>query len=145
MRAFYASWFLLAWAVAAQGQGTVLFRNFDAATGFSAPAFHDDCVTRLSGTSAIAELLAAPDLVGPWRSIAQTPFLSGAQAGYFDGGLVTISNLPSGSPLFLTVEVWNSVFGSYAAAQSANAADAYTRAITFQVRLGGQTSPAILT
>jgi hypothetical protein len=145
MRAFYASSFLLAWGVAAHGQGTVLFRNFDAATGFSAPAFHDDCVTRLSGTCYLAELWVAPDVQHPNpQTIAQTTFLTGGQAGYFDGGLVTLPNLPSGSQPLLVVVVYSSMFGSYPAAQASGAPDAYASA-TFQVTLGDQASPAILT
>lgn len=144
MRAFCASSFLLVWAITTQGQGTVLFRNFDAATGFSAPVFHYDAVTRLSGTDYVVELLAGPSLLN-LSIIATTNLLSGAQAGYFDGGVKSIPEVPSGSNAFIQIRVWTASSGSFAAAQAAGVVDAWAESQVFQVTLGGQASPAILT
>jgi hypothetical protein len=91
--------------VTALVQGTVKFANFDAATGLDAPVFSTDGVTPLSGA------FAASLLSGPTESnlsfVAMTNFLSGGQAGYFDGGTQSITNVQGGSNAIVLIEVWN--------------------------------------
>lgn len=139
--------FVLLSSLAAQAQGTVQFRNFDAATGLNAPVFlitsFGEPVIRVSGTSYMAELLAGP-AAGNLKIVAQTPFLSGPQAGYFDGGMQSIPGVPSGSNAFIQVRVWTTASGSFAAAQAANLGNTWGYSVTFSVTTGTSNAPATL-
>src|SRR5689334_7523810 len=95
MRINFAGLILLT-SLTAHGQGTVWFANFDAGTGLNAPVFMDDGVTPLSGSSYTVALLAGPNDTS-LQLIAKTNFLSGAQAGYFNGGAQSIPTVEGGS------------------------------------------------
>jgi hypothetical protein len=135
----------------AYSQGTVLFANFDAGTGLNAPVFMNDGITPLSGSAYTAALLAGPtdtNLI----LIGTTPFLSGAQAGYFNGGAQSISNVVGGGAAFILIEVWNSsVASSFAAAKASNVPNAWgwssppTPIITGNPAGTPATPPAVLT
>jgi hypothetical protein len=134
--------------LAAQAQGTVEFKNFDAATGWNAPVliYYWDPSFRLipvSGTTYVVELLGGPSVVS-LKSIAQTNFLSGAQAGYFDGGAQVIPEVPSGSNAFLQIRVWAAAAGSFDAAQAANITETWAQSSLFTVATGTSNAPAKL-
>src|SRR5690349_4739097 len=86
--------------LAAQGQGMVQFRNFDAETGMNAPVFQilyaQETSLRGLGTNYVAELLAGSS-PNNLHTIAVTPFLSSSQAGYFDGGAQSIPGVSNGN------------------------------------------------
>ena len=106
--------------------------------------FRHDGVTPLSGTSYTAELLAGPTPFSV-KIVATTNFLSGAQAGYFDGGVQSIPDVAAGSNALFEIRLRTTSSGSFAAAQAANFLDSWAQSQMFQVKLGGQGSPAILT
>ena len=106
-------------------QGTVRFANFDAATGLNAPVFINDGTTPLSGSNYTAALLAGPTETN-LQLVATTPFLSGSQAGYFNGGVQSITNVTGGGVASILIEVWNSaVFSSFAYAKASNTPNAW--------------------
>ena len=108
-------------SLTAYGQGTVLFANFDAGTGLNAPVFMDDGITPLSGSIYAVALLAGPT-DNSLQRIAVTNFLSGAQSGYFNGGVQSITNVVGGGIARIHVIVWNSdLYPSFAAAQASAA------------------------
>ncbi len=136
---------LLVSAMASQAQGTVRFANFG--PGLDAPIFTYDGGTLISGPSYMAELF-----VGTWPGtpIATTPFLSGAQAGYFDGGVLSISNVVGGGAVAIYIRIWNSGFGSFGAAQASGAPNTWCQSDLFGVVAGNPegfnaSPPAVLT
>lgn len=134
--------------MAVQAQGTVEFKNFDAATGWNAPVLiYDwrDLPVRLipaSGTSYVVELVGGGQ--SELKIIAQTNFLSGAQAGYFDGGVQTIPEVPSGSNAVLQIRMWTTTSGSFAAAQAAGLPATWGQSSLFTVATGTSNAPAKL-
>src|SRR5438045_9762204 len=90
-------------SLAAFAQGTVNFANLDSDSGLDAPMYLGDGTTKISGSGYMAELLAgpAPDNLS---AVATTGFLTGVGAGYFQGGVVTISSLPPGAAAGLVVQ-----------------------------------------
>jgi len=133
--------------LAAQGQGMVQFRNFDAGTGMNAPVFQVrgllEPSLRLSGTNWVAELLAGPS-PSNLQTIAVTPFLSGSQAGFFDGGAQPIPGEPNGSNVFFQLRVWVAAAGSFANAQAANITGTWGQLEPLSVTLGTSNAPAVL-
>jgi hypothetical protein len=133
--------------LAAQAQGTVQFRNFEAATGLNAPVFRNlsslQSSIPVSGTNFMAELLAGPSVTN-MQSIAVTPFLSGAQAGYFDGGVQSIPGVPSGSNAYVAVHVWAARTGSFATAQALDAGATWGLSSTFNITTATSNAPAAL-
>ncbi|HVV71097.1 MAG TPA: hypothetical protein VHI52_06305 [Verrucomicrobiae bacterium] len=106
---------VMLWSVAALAQGTVNFCNLNAGAGLNAPVYYaQDGVTKLS-TGWTAELLAGK-AANEMAICAQTGFLTGAGAGYFQGGAVSIFNVAPGEQAFVQVRVFETAYGSYAAA-----------------------------
>src|SRR5436190_11265984 len=124
-------------SLAAYGQGTVLFQNFGG--GLNAPNFLDDGTTKVSGPQYMAELFAGPTAAS-LSLIATTPFLSGAQAGYFLGGVQKIPTVRGGGTAFVMIGVWNfnagSTLGEAQASGLANAWGASNRGVPFAVTTG---------
>ena len=135
--------------LAAQAQGTVEFKNFDAATGRNAPvllyywSYSAGYLIPASGTSYVVELIEASP-ISNWKVIAQTNFLSGAQAGYFDGGVQAIPDVPSGSNAILQIRVWLRSCGSFTAAQAADLPWNWGQSSLFTVATGTSNAPAKL-
>jgi hypothetical protein len=125
-------------AATALAQGTVNFVNVQGT--LNVPVYQADGVTKLSGNQFMAELLASRTAFGNFFSIATSGFLTGAGAGYFNGGVRTITGIAGGESAWLWVRFWNTAYGStFAAAQSVGAsgvANAYGTASLFQVTLG---------
>jgi len=86
-------------------QGTLDFKNFGA-PGLNAPVFLPDGVTPLGAGFSVFLL------VGPASNslalIDSTYFLTGSQAGYFDGPVETAAGVPGGTPVFVMLEFWES-------------------------------------
>lgn len=133
--------------LAARAQGIVQFRNFDTATGLNAPVFRnissDQTSIPVSGTDYTAELMAGPSLTN-MQSIAVTPFLSGARAGYFDGGVQSIPGVSSGKSAVISVRVWATWAGSFANAQAAGIGSTWGSYPTFTTTSGTSNAPAAL-
>ncbi|MGH7971662.1 MAG: leucine-rich repeat domain-containing protein, partial [Limisphaerales bacterium] len=127
--------------MATHAQGTVTFANLG--DGLNQPIYLSDWTTKVSGPGYTAELLAGTSAAN-LQSVATTGFLPSA-LGYFDGGVVTIPDIPAGSPAFFEIRVWSMASGpSYAAAQVANIPNTYGASSLFVVTLGGGNSPATL-
>lgn len=108
-------------AVAAFGQGQVLFQNVNS-VGLQAYMYASDGTTKLAGTGFQAALINSDTSA----ILAQTGFLSGGGAGIFSGGTVTVPGVAGGSIAHLQVEVWNTAFGStYASASASGQANAF--------------------
>ena len=98
--------------IASLAQGTIRFANFDTETGLDAPLYLSDGMTPLSGPQFQAGLFAgstANNIVQITNITA--PFLSGSQAGYFDGGVQSIPGIPEGSVAWVQVVAWNTAAG----------------------------------
>lgn len=129
--------------LAAQAQGTVQFRNFDATTGLNAPVYYSWGDFKLSGDQYIVELVAWSSVSNIVNSVpisvGTTGFATGIDAGYFDGGTLTINGIPGGAMAFLQVRVWNTAYGAtYADAHDSyfNASDKWGQSPIFYVTLG---------
>jgi hypothetical protein len=89
------------------GQGTVIFSN--AALGVRIPIYGEDGITLLAGSNYFAQLYfgqrGTPDneLVPVGNP---TPFLTGAGAGYFQGGIIEIPGIPLDGIARFQVRVW---------------------------------------
>ena len=141
---------VLSSAMATQAQGTVEFKNFDAATGWNVPVlvYHwsDPPVrlTAVSGTSYTVELVGGAPSGLNWKIIAQTNCLSGAQAGYFDGGVQAVPEVPSGSNAVLQIRVWATGAGSFVNAELSGIPETYGSSSLFTVATGTSNAPAKL-
>jgi len=121
-----------------RGQGTVNFAN--AGATFSAPFFDYDGTTRLAGSRYMAELLAGTSTGSMAPAGSPTPLLSGAGAGFFNGGVVSIPNVALGSIGFFQVRYWDTTVGAtYSAAQAAGLG--YGLSNLFSVPTGGVGTP----
>jgi hypothetical protein len=104
-------------------QGWVRFSNKREDPTKNWPAYQGDFKTLLSGSEFVAELLAGTNQAD-LKLVAQTTFLTGTNAGYFDGGVVTLSNIFPGSIVIVgsntipnnsawfQVRLWNAARGS---------------------------------
>jgi hypothetical protein len=128
-------------ALAMFAQGTVNFVNLNVGAGLNAPVFLGDMTTKASGPGFTAELLAGPNAVN-LASVATTGFLTGAGAGYFQGGVVTIGSVAPGATAFLQVRVFDTASGSFPFAQ-ANLGGIWGQSSIFSVVTGGAGSPPI--
>jgi len=141
-----AGW-TLAQCVAAVAQGTVLFSNQDPASGTDFAFYLADGTTKLSGSQFMAELLvgATPSLSLP--AVAQVGFLTGANAGYFNGGVLSVPGLAPGSAAYVQIHVWNTATGaSFNQAFASGLPNAFVQTPTLAITLGGNgTTPATLT
>jgi len=129
---------LLASILVSHAQGTVNFFNVGA--GVNAPIFNSDGVTKLAGAQFMAELLAGP-IGGSLAPVgAATTFLTGANAGYFAGGVVSVPGVAGGSPAQFQVRAWDTTVGATYAAVLA-AGRGYGSSTIFQTATGGAGSP----
>jgi len=144
MKGFVLSFLVFAWAVAVHAQGTVnfvnVFPNF-ANPVVKAPVYTSDGVTLLSGSQFMAELLggaSADSLV----SIATTGFLTGAGAGYYNGGAQQIPGVGGGNIAWVEVRVWNASSGSsFLQAQASGLPNSWWQSSVFTVIPGGEGAP----
>lgn len=90
------------------GQGWVDFANYS--DGVDAPDFRGDGITGLTGPQYNAGLLAGPAATN-LTLIATVPFLTGAGAGYFLGGPVTIPNVAGRATAWVQVVAWDTTLG----------------------------------
>ena len=127
--------------VTAMAQGTVNFVNIT--TGLNSPIYSSDGTTKLSGSAWTAELLLGPAL-NKMTSVATAGFLTGAGAGYFQGGVVSAQNVPPGGTAWCVVLVWATAFGSFSNALAANQFNVCSTSAPFQVVLGGVGVPPTL-
>lgn len=130
---------LTSFALVRFAQGTVNFVNINAGAGLNAPIFLGDGTTKASGAGFTAELLAGPNAAN-LMSVATTGFLTGAGAGYFQGGVVTIGSVAPGATAFLQVRVYDTASGSFPWAQ-ANPNGIWGQSSIFSVVTGGAGSP----
>jgi len=122
--------------IAVRAQGTVYFKDFGP-LGLNAPVYESDGVTPLSGPQFTAELLegSSPDVLA---SIAITGFLTGAGAGYFNGGVQTINTVAPRTSAWFEVRVWNTVSGaSFLEAQASGLGNSWWQSAAFAVQTGG--------
>jgi hypothetical protein len=125
-------------AATLQAQGTVNFVNIQ--NTLNAPVFESDGVTKLSGSTYMAELMASSSVVGTYISVATTGFLTGAAAGYFNGGAQTITGIAGSATAWLQVRFWNTANGStFLAAVNADADNSWGQSTPFSVTLGDPT------
>ncbi|MGH7973405.1 MAG: hypothetical protein ACREIC_32205, partial [Limisphaerales bacterium] len=91
------------------GQGTVNFVNLNPAIGLDAPVV--TCSgTRLPGPDYRVALLAGPSQ-SALSMVAETALLTGAGAGYFNGGVVAIPGVLGGGTAWVQAAVWDSTLG----------------------------------
>src|SRR5262245_10105618 len=109
----------LAAPFALMGQGTVLFSNHVPTQGVDAPmyiVFGENACARVEGSGFAAELYAGPASTGSLSPIGvPVAFLTGALAGYFDGGTDPIRDVPNvlpGFPALAEVRVWRLADGA---------------------------------
>ena len=106
----------------ALAQGTVNFSNTPSQIGGTqGQIFGTDGATPLDGVNYWAQLYTgAPDSLVPQG--AAVNFLSGAGAGYFNGGSVTVDNIAPGAEGVAEVRAWEAAGGnSWEAALAADA------------------------
>jgi len=125
--------------VTAMAQGTVFFSNGAPGGRIDAPVYMSDGVTPLSGPQFMADLLGGPS-ASNLASIAMTGFLTGAGAGYFNGGTVSISSVAPGSTAWVQVDVWNTASGStFTQAKASGLPNSWWQSSVFTVTTGGGT------
>ena len=99
------------WTVTLVAQGTLHFTNKSQDSEANWPAYQGDGKTLLSGPQFIVELVVGTN-PAVMMVVAQTNFLTGVNAGYFDGGVVTLSNVAPNGTVYLQARIWNAAFGS---------------------------------
>jgi len=121
--------------VAVHAQGTVAFINVG--NGFNAPVYEFDGMTALSGSQFIAELLGGPS-ADNLASIATTGFLTGARAGYFNGGTQTINSVAPQATAWVEIRVWNTTSGAlFDQAKASGLPNSWWQSSVFSVVTGG--------
>jgi hypothetical protein len=134
--------------LAAYAQGTVNFANVQGS--LNVPVYASDGTTKLSGATYMAELMAGTAQNSINISVATTGFLTGAGAGYFNGGAKTITGIAGGATAWMQIRFWNTANGStFAAASASGAANAFGSSTAFSITLGDPgavppTTPAAL-
>lgn len=101
--------------LSAYAQGTVNFANVAGpatARTVNAPVFHTDGTTRLSGPGFQAQLYAGPSASALTAVGNPAPFLTGAGAGYFQGGSRTIPTVAPGAAATVVVRAWDTATGA---------------------------------
>ena len=138
--------------LSAYAQGTISFVNLNGG-GLNAPDTLSDGTTKLSGTGYMAALMVGTTDAN-MTQVAQTGFLTGGGAGYFNGGTVTVAGIAGGAAVSVQVDIWNTAAGaSFGAAQTAGlggTADAYAQSAILHLNLGDPSAtppglPAALT
>ena len=125
-------------------QGTVDFANFTAQV--NAPIFLADGVTRLSGPAWMAILLAGASQ-SSLGQIATTTLLTGAGAGYFNGGSQTIATVTPGGTAYCQVGYWDSTLNgtttgaTFQQAVNSGLANVWGQSSKFPVQTGGVGTP----
>lgn len=116
----------------AYAQGTINFIN--KATGVDAPVFIGDTASgvKAAGSGFNAQLFAGPDANSLVAVGAVANFLTGAGAGYFNGGARTIPTVAPGATAFLQIVGTDVATGLQG------------RSAVFQVVTGGAGSPPSL-
>ena len=98
-------------ALCCLGQGHFLFRNRVPIVSLDAPAFHSTG-TPLAGPRYRASLYGGPS-AELMQFVADTPFLSGTSAGYFEATETAfIPGVPGGALATLRVVAWDTTLGS---------------------------------
>jgi hypothetical protein len=93
----------------------VKFANRVPKAGLDAPVFDVDGVTRLAGAAFVAQLHAGPSAESLLPVGTPAPFLTGADAGYWDAAVASWRVIPGVSPgatAFAQVWVWEMVKGA---------------------------------
>lgn len=108
LRSFLAALIAVVFAESAFAQGTINFANLVVVGGVrivDAPVrfFNDGLV---SGSAYVAQLYAGPTATSLLPLGVPAPFLSGANAGYFSGGIRTVDFVPPGQFVFVEVRAW---------------------------------------
>ena len=112
-------------SLTAYSQGTINFAS--AGAGVNAPATNKTASSggpgpvylRAGGAGFLAQLYVGPAntaaalLTTNGVSGAPAPFLTGAQAGYFAGGVRTLAGIVGGTTVTFQVRAWNSTFASW--------------------------------
>ena len=91
------------------GQGTINFANLVVVDGVrivDAPVRNSIDGTLLSGGGFVAEFLAGTSALSLSPVGLPTPFLTGAEAGYFSGGIRTIDSVLPGAVAFVRIRAW---------------------------------------
>lgn len=109
-------------------QGTVDFRNLNPGAGLNAPVYMWDMTTKPAGANFQAVLMAGP--TSSTLSIVSSPasLLTGAGAGYFLGGTVTIGAVAPGGVAFCEVIAWDTTLGGTTTGATEAQAFAYWQA-----------------
>lgn len=94
----------VAGAVSAYGQGSILFAN--ASATFQSPVFDVDGTTRLAGPQYMAALVING------TEVATAPFRTGAGAGFFNGGEVTVAGVAFNAAATAVVRAWDTNTGA---------------------------------
>lgn len=111
----------------AYSQGTVAFVNLSGSGGLNAPVFWIDGTTKLAGANWQAGLMAGPASTS-LALIATTPFLTGAGAGYFNGGTISIPTVAGGATAYIDVTAWDTTLGGTTTGATSTQALAYALA-----------------
>jgi hypothetical protein len=100
-------------AILCFGQGTFEFDNLALGAGIDALVF-DAAGNRLQGPSYLAGFYAGETMDSLMPTGAVTPFLTGALAGYFLGGVVQLRNpfIPGGQFAYVQVRAWDPRLGT---------------------------------
>ena len=144
---------LLGTAFAVMSQGTVYFSNYVPSQGVDAPIYIDlgeNACARVEGSGLVAQLYAGPASTGSLGPVGMpVPFLTGALAGYFDGGsdpLRAVPNVLAGFPALAEVRVWRLADGATWEAAFANAPVVSPgRSNPFLIRAGDVSAPGYMT
>ena len=102
---------------------SVAFSNHDSGSGLDTPVFDVDGTSRLAGAGFVAQLWAGATAETMAPVNEPVPFLSGAEAGYWEAGWqpsLTIPGLAAGAQAVVQVRVWEVASGaSFAEARAA--------------------------
>ena len=104
---------LTAGAIYANAQGTIYFASHVSTSlgDIDAPIWYND-EYRASGDRFNAQLYAGTDMYNLRPYGSPTVFLTGDQAGYFDGGVVVLDGIEPGTSVFMQVYAWEATTGS---------------------------------
>jgi hypothetical protein len=129
-------------ALTVQAQGTVTFANVGAGGLNCAVKLSNGTLISNPNTTYTFQLFAGTS-AGSLTSVATTT--TTIAAGYFSAGTVTVASLAPGGAGFFQVDVWQTSFGSFAAAQAGQAtANVWGQSGVFQLAATGNptTTPA---
>lgn len=139
MKAFALLVSLSVVAADSHAQGTFYFANhvsFPGGLDVEAPVFAGDGITRLSGDRYQVQLYVGNEAYTLKPCGNPVGFMTGAQAGYFDEGVVTIHGISPGSKVAVQVLGWDSTTGS-----SYETASIRGESVVFNATTGGGGDP----